>query len=180
MTKSKTGIEGLWVLEFPVSRDERGGTTKIYSNDGFASLELHTSWTQTLRVRNAVKGTLRGMHWQAEPEPEIKLIYCLRGRVFDVIVDIRPNSPTNGGWFGRELTEDESVALYVPGGMAHGYLTLEDDSDLLYQIAGEYRPELQRSLRWDDPEIAIPWPLSPTRISERDAAAPLFCDLNKR
>lgn len=176
MTACPSTLEGVVRIAFSSSRDERGESVKTFAADRFAGLGLPTRWTQTLLVRNVSRGTLRGMHWQADPHPETKLVHCLRGRVFDVLVDVRPASPTFGKWEGFDLDAGDPVSLLVPPGLAHGYLTLEDESELLYQIDGDYRPEAQRVFRWDDPEIAIDWPSTPRSLSPRDAAAPLWAE----
>lgn len=172
MTKTPTSLEGVWLIGIHRVSDERGETIKTFSDREYQDLGLHSGWMQTLVVRNHRSLTLRGMHWQAEPDPETKLVCCSRGRVFDVLVDLRMGSPTLGNWAAFELSADQPVVLLVPPGVAHGYLTLEDHSDLLYQVAGEYRPGSQRSLRWNDPEVAIEWPHFPIVVSERDASAP--------
>jgi dTDP-4-dehydrorhamnose 3,5-epimerase len=117
------------------------------------------------------------MHWQAEPHFETKLVHCQRGRIFDVVVDVRPESETFGRWCGFELAGDNSEMLLVPGGLAHGYLTLEKGSEILYQIAGDYKTNMQKSLNWDDPTIKIEWPERPLLISTRDSKAPFWTDL---
>ncbi len=177
MTKQETSIEGLYRIELRSFIDDRGQSIKTYSAEEFASHGLPTDWTQTLRVGNPHRGTLRGMHWQAGPHFETKLVHCQRGRVFDVIVDVRAGSETFGEWCGFELAGDVPAALLVPGGLAHGYLTLEDQSEVLYQISGDYRPDAQRVFRWSDPAVGIDWPLSPRILSERDANAPLLAEL---
>jgi len=176
MTTTATSFEGVWLIRFDRVSDERGESVKTFSERDYDRLGLPSRWTQTLVVRNHHRGTLRGMHWQAEPDPETKLVCCSRGRVFDVLVDLRKRSATLGSWAGFELSADEPAALLVPPGFAHGYLTIEDHSELLYQIAGDYRPESQRALRWSDPDVAIEWPFAPALMSERDASAPLLCD----
>ena len=124
---------------------------------------------------NARAGTLRGMHYQADPHGEAKLVRCTRGAVHDVIVDLRPDSPTHRRWFGIELSADNGTALYVPVGMAHGFQTLEDGSEVLYMMGHEYVPDAARGVRWDDPGFGIEWPEPPAggrTISARDAAYP--------
>lgn len=177
MTKKETSIEGLYRIDLKPFTDDRGQSIKTYSAEEFASQGLPTTWTQTLWVSNLHRGTLRGMHWQAAPHFETKLVHCQRGRVFDVLVDVRIGSNTFGKWCGFELSGDIASALLIPGGLAHGYLTLEDESELLYQVGGEYRPDLQKVLRWDDPTIKIEWPERPVIVSERDANAPLLTEL---
>lgn len=177
MTAHPARIEGVVRISLAAARDERGESVKTFSSDRFAGLGLPREWSQTLVVKNHCRGTLRGMHWQADPHPERKLVHCLRGRVFDVLVDVRPASPTFGTWEGFLLGGEVAEALFIPSGVAHGYLTLEDGSDLLYQIDGEYRPEAQRVLRWDDATVAIQWPFEPLSIATRDAGAPRWDEI---
>lgn len=177
MTKHETSIKGLYRIELCAQSDDRGKSVKTYSAEQFAAQGLPTDWKQTLWVNNRHRGTLRGMHWQAEPCSEAKIVHCQRGRIFDVLVDVRRGSETFGKWCGFELAAESPSALVVPGGLAHGYLTLEDESQVVYQLSAEYRPDLQRVLRWDDPTVGIEWPERPVKLSERDAEAPLLTDL---
>ena len=125
--------------------------------------------------RNTRRGTLRGLHLQAPPHEESKLVRCTKGAVFDVAVDVRKGSNTFGRWTAVEISEENGLALYVPAGFAHGFQTLVDDSELIYLISAEYEPEAQRGVRWDDPTIGIEWPETVARIiSERDRALPLL------
>lgn len=177
MTKHATPIKDVFRIELQSFIDDRGKSTKIYSAEDFDSHGLPTEWKQTLWVANHHRATLRGMHWQAEPHFETKLVHCQRGRIFDVVVDVRPESETFGRWCGFELAGDNSEMLLVPGGLAHGYLTLEKGSEILYQIAGDYKTNMQKSLNWDDPTIKIEWPERPLLISTRDSKAPFWTDL---
>jgi dTDP-4-dehydrorhamnose 3,5-epimerase len=123
---------------------------------------------------NARRGTLRGMHYQAEPHGESKLVRCVRGTIFDVAVDLRPDSPTCRNWHGIELSAENRLAFYIPAGLAHGFQTLTDDCEVLYQMGNPYVPESARGVRWDDPALAIEWPAVGGRrtISEKDASYP--------
>jgi len=123
---------------------------------------------------NKRKGTLRGMHFQKKPFQETKLVRCTRGAVYDVIVDIRPESETFKEWIGIKLTSDNYTMIYVPEGFAHGFLTLEDNSEVYYLVTESYNKEFEGGLRWDDPEIAIDWPIAPMEISEKDREHPDF------
>ena len=123
---------------------------------------------------NPRAGTLRGLHFQEAPHREAKLVRCTRGRVFDVAVDLRPDSPTYRGWAGAELDPENGDAFYVPEGCAHGLLTLADDTEVVYHIAGGYAPAAQRGVRWDDPAFGIAWPMPPAVINDRDATFPDF------
>ena len=120
------------------------------------------------------KGTVRGMHFQMEPTPEAKLVRCTRGSMFDVALDLRPRSKTVGRWFGTELTAENGRMLYIPEGCAHGYQTLEDETEMYYMTSAFYTPAAARGVRFDDPAFNIEWPLPPTIVSEQDGNWPLF------
>lgn len=122
---------------------------------------------------NRIIGTLRGLHWQSEPGRETKIVRVIKGRIFDVAVDIRPHSPTFGAWAAFELAAGDGRAVFIPERFAHGFMTLEDDTEVLYQMNEPFSPELARTLRWDDPELRIEWPLAPRSISDRDARCPI-------
>ena len=124
------------------------------------------------------RGMIRGMHYQADPKPEIKLIRCSAGAIFDVLVDVRPDSPTYGKWEGFELSGQNHRMLYVPGGFAHGFQCLTDNCEVFYQMSEFYHPDLARGVRWSDPKIAISWPLPGAGVSERDKALPFLCHEN--
>ena len=165
----KTGLPGVFLVE-PIRReDERGFFGRTWCGETFARHGLCAAWVQSSVSFNRLAGTLRGLHWQAAPAEEAKLVRCTRGAVYDVAVDLRPGSPTRGMWISAELTQENRLALYIPAGVAHGFQTLRDDSEVFYEISCGYRPELQRGARWDDPALAIRWPDCKRRIlSERD------------
>lgn len=167
-----TSLEGLCVVEIAPIGDARGFFARTYDDAVFRSAGLAANWPQHSLSFNLKRGTLRGMHYQAEPQPEPKLVRCTRGAVFDVAIDIRPGSATHRRWFGVELSAERRNALYIPPGFAHGFLTLEDDCELLYLIGERYEPSLARGVRWDDPAFAVAWPFAPGVISERDATYP--------
>lgn len=148
--------------------DERGFFARTYDAAELGPVvQMSTSF-------NARAGTLRGLHFQADPHGEDKLVRCTRGAIFDVAVDLRAGSPTLHRWFGAELSEENGVALWIPKGFAHGFLTLADDTEVVYQMSAFYAPEAARGLRWDDPAFAIRWPGPVRVISERDAGYPDF------
>jgi dTDP-4-dehydrorhamnose 3,5-epimerase len=172
MRFSATGIAGVVVVDLEPVADERGAFARLHCPDAFAAAGHPFEPAQTSLSRNPHLGTLRGMHYQPAPHGETKLVRCIRGRIFDVAVDLRPTSPTHRRWAAAELSWDIGRALLIPPGVAHGFLTLEPDSDVLYQIAPKYEPGREAGVRWDDPAFAIDWPAAPKVISPRDASYP--------
>ena len=172
MRFSATGIAGVVVVDVEPRTDERGAFARLHCPDEFAAAGHPFEPAQTSLSRNPQACTLRGVHYQPAPYGEIKLVRCVRGRIFDVAVDLRPDSPTHRRWIAAELSAENGRALFVPEGVAHGFLTLEADSDVLYQIAPRYEPGHETGVRWDDPAFAIDWPAPPQLISPRDAAYP--------
>ena len=167
-----TGIAGVMRVEAEPHADARGAFARLQCPDEFAAAGHPFVPAQTSLSRNPKAGTLRGLHYQPAPHAETKLVRAVRGRIFDVAVDLRPGSPTYRAWTSAEITADNLLALLIPEGVAHGFLTLEDDTDVLYQIAPAYTPGHDRGVRWDDPAFGIAWPAAPAVISERDAAYP--------
>lgn len=170
----ETEIEGVWVIEPERHEDERGFFARMWDVREFAEKGLHAGIVQCSISFNRRRGTLRGLHYQAPPHAEAKLVRCTAGEVFDVAVDLRPASPTFRHWVGRELSRDNRHALYVPEGCAHGFLTLADDTQVEYQISELHSPEAARGVRWDDPAFAIEWPGEVLVINERDRSYPDF------
>ncbi len=169
-----TAVTGVMVVAATVHKDERGLFARTYDVAAFSAAGLPTEWPHCNTSWNARKGTLRGMHFQAAPRPDPKLVRCTRGRIFDVAVDLRPQSPTFQRWAGTELSQDNRHALAIPAGCAHGFLTLEDDCEVLYMMGDVYVPELASGVRWNDPAFAIDWPAEPIAMSEKDANWPDF------
>ncbi len=168
-------LQGAFVIELEPHQDERGFFARSFCCAEFAKHGLATSVNQCGVSFNAKRGTLRGLHYQAEPRAEEKLVRCSRGAVYDVIVDLRPDSPTLRQWASVELSAENHRMLYVPRGFAHGFQTLVDQTELHYQISVAFQPEASRGLRWDDPALAIEWPdVSQRIISERDRNLPFF------
>lgn len=167
-----TPIAGVVRVEAEPHADERGLFARLHCPEAFAAAGIAFEPAQTSLSRNPTSGTLRGMHFQAPPHAEAKLVRVTRGRVFDVAVDLRPDSPTYRQWTGAELSAENLVGLYIGEGMAHGFLTLEPDTDVVYQIAPAYRPGHDAGVRWNDPAFGIDWPAAPRLISERDASYP--------
>ena len=170
MIFSATGLAGAQLVDIEPHGDERGFFARVHCAEEFAAHGLAATMAQTSISHNARKGTLRGMHYQEEPHAEEKLVRCIAGAVFDVIVDIRAESATYRGWFGVELSAANRRALYIPKGFAHGFLSLTDGAELLYMISAPQAPQAARGFRWDDAAIGIRWPARPAVISARDAA----------
>jgi dTDP-4-dehydrorhamnose 3,5-epimerase len=169
-----TLIPGVFKIEPQPQADERGSFARTYCEATFRAHGLQPVGIQCNISVNAKRGTLRGLHYQAPPAEEAKLVSCVRGRLFDVAVDLRPDSPAFRQWLGVELDAAEGLALYIPRGCAHGFLALADDTAVYYHMGSEYAPELARGVRWNDPAFAISWPFEPLHISARDAAFPDF------
>lgn len=156
------------------AHDERGFFGRAFSAREFRERGLEADLSEISICHNRVAGTLRGMHFQEGTHAETKFVRVIQGSVFDVIVDIRPASTTFGKWFGMDLTSANRLALHVPEGFAHGYLTLEDKTEVLYQISDTYNARAATGFAWNDPSVAITWPGEPVVISQRDATLPLF------
>lgn len=168
----ETGLFGCYLIEPEPLEDERGLFARTFDAEEFRCRGLNPDVAQCSVSHNHQAGTLRGLHYQAPPHEEAKLVRCLRGRVFDVVVDVRPESVSYLQWRAFTLDCEKRTAVYVPEGFAHGFQTLVDDSELQYQISVAYTPKASRGIRWDDPHLGIDWPVSPTRISSRDAGLP--------
>ena len=171
MRFTETPLAGAWVIELDVIRDERGHFARTYDAAEFAKRGLDPRIVQCNTSFNERAGTLRGMHYQADPDGEAKLVRCTRGAIYDVIVDVRPGSATYCNWFGVELTADNARMLFIPTGMAHGFQTLAEQSEVAYQMSQVYVAEQARGVRWDDPAFGIEWPPAPEggrTISEKD------------
>lgn len=174
MKFSATKIPGVVVVEAEPIGDSRGFFARSFCAREFAAAGLELTVAQTNLSHNARRGTLRGMHYQAEPIPEPKLVACIRGAIFDVAIDLRAESPSFRDWVGAELTDSNGKALFVPPGCAHGFLTLADETQVSYLMGEFYDPDLARGVRWDDPAFGVEWPGEPTVISDRDAGYPDF------
>ena len=174
MIFTETGIEGVWVVEPERHEDERGFFARTWDPEEFAANGLNPRIAQCSISFNASRGTLRGLHYQAAPTEEAKLVRCIAGALFDVALDLRTHSPTARSWFGTTLSAENRRALYVPEGCAHGFLTLADATEVHYQISAPHTPDAARGVRWDDPAFAIEWPGDVVVISERDRTYPDF------
>jgi dTDP-4-dehydrorhamnose 3,5-epimerase len=174
MRFSEASLPGVWTIELEQLGDERGWFARTFDVEDFRARGLNPTIVQCNASFNAERGTLRGMHYQAAPHGESKLVRCVRGAIYDVAVDLRPDSPTYCRWFGVELNADSPMMLYLPEGIAHGFQTLSDDCEVLYQMGHEYVPASQRGVRWDDLSFAIDWPAAVVAISEKDRSYPDF------
>jgi len=165
-------VAGAYVVRLERHADPRGFFARTFCVDEFARAGLPTDFPQQSLARSTRAGTLRGLHLQCEPHGEDKYVRCVRGRIFDAIVDLRPGSPTFLRWAAVTLDADDGDALFVPRGCAHGYQTLVDETDVLYAMSERYAPAAARSVRWNEPRFAIPWPLADPTLSVTDRDAP--------
>lgn len=167
-----TKLPGVLAIHLELNSDERGFFARSWCQKEFETLGLNPRVVQCNTSFNVHKGTLRGIHYQAAPYPEAKVVRCTMGAIYDVVVDLRPQSPTFKDWIGVTLTAANRHMLYVPEGCGHGFLTLEDDTEVFYQMSEFYHPELARGVRWNDPAFRIVWPAEVVVISERDRTYP--------
>ena len=174
MIFTETRLKGAFLIGIERHEDFRGYFARTFCEREFAERGLKTHFVQSSLSYNRLKGTLRGMHFQSTPMQETKLIRCTRGAIFDVIIDLRRDSPSFKEHFTVELTADDAGALYVPEGFAHGFQTLANDTELIYQMTEFFAPELSHGVRWDDPAFGIAWPAKVQVISERDRTYPNF------
>lgn len=175
----KTKIPDVILINPKIFGDERGFFMEFYKKSDFDKAGIDTDLVQDNHSKS-IKGVLRGLHYQKEPFAQGKLVRCIKGRIFDVAVDIRKGSPTFGKWVGYELSEENKLMLWIPKGFAHGFLTLSDEAEVLYKVSGsEYSPEHDAGIRWDDPQINIKWPLNGidnVLLSEKDSKLPYLQD----
>ncbi len=172
MIFTETKLKGAFVVELKLIEDDRGFFARAWCNNELEAQGLNANLVQANTAYSKTKGTLRGIHFQKEPHQEAKLVKCIHGAIFDVIVDIRPSSATFGQWFGIELSAKNRKMLYVPEGFGHAYLTLQDDAEVYYSVTQFYHPEAEGGIKWNDPDIGIEWPIEPTVISDKDQALP--------
>lgn len=175
-----TDLEGAFIVEPERRVDERGYFARTWCHREFEDAGLAGNLVQCSVSFSPRRGTLRGMHWQAKPATETKLVRCTRGAIWDVVIDLRPESPTYARHVGVELTPESGLALYIPEGMAHGFVTLVKDSEVFYQMSAYHVPEAARGVRWNDPAFDIDWPVSDPIIHPRDASYPDFIPLVTR
>lgn len=168
MKFNKSPLEGAYTIDLEKRGDDRGFFARVFCENEFGAQGLETRFVQINNSSSAKRGTLRGMHFQLPPEGEVKVVRCIKGSLYDVIVDLRPDSPTFKQWFGAELSAENRRMMYVPRGFAHGFITLSDDTEAFYLVSAFYAPKEERGLRYNDPAIGIEWPITPTEISEKD------------
>ncbi len=169
-----TPLSDAYTIAWEARQDDRGLFARAFCAEEFSRQGLRTSFTQANISSNRLAGTVRGMHFQAEPHAEVKLVRCVKGALYDVIVDNRPESPTYLRWFGAELSDANGLMMYVPQGFAHGYQALSDDATAFYLVSTPYAPHAEAGLRHDDPRLAIRWPLPVASVSLKDSSWPLL------
>jgi dTDP-4-dehydrorhamnose 3,5-epimerase len=174
MRFTETPIDGAWLIDVEPRGDDRGFFARAWCQNEFDAHGLTTGFVQCNLASSRWRGTLRGLHYQAEPHGEVKLARCIRGAIFDAIVDLRPGSSTYLRWFGAELSAENHRSLYVPAGCAHGYQALTDDCEVLYPVSAFYAPESERGVRWNDPAFGIEWPIEADHMSAKDRSWPDF------
>ncbi len=168
----ETKIPGVFEIRSQSHSDQRGHFTRTFCAQEFAAQGLELPVAQMAISHNIKRATLRGLHYIPAEYGEAKLVRCIRGRIFDVAVDLRPQANTFGHWIGLELSVSNQNALYIPKGVAHGFITLADDTDVAYQFSEAHRPGLDEGVLWNDPDLAIEWPIAPQVLSDRDIALP--------
>jgi dTDP-4-dehydrorhamnose 3,5-epimerase len=174
MIYTESPLRGAYVIELEKHADERGFFARVFCQQEFSKQGLSDRFVQVNDSLARTRGTLRGLHYQLPPKAEVKLVRCIRGALYDVILDVREDSPSFGRYFGIELSAENRKMLYVPNGFAHGFITLVDDTEAFYFANAPYAPDHERGVRWNDPRFGIDWPLEPTVISEKDRNHPDF------
>ena len=174
MKMTKLPIQGAFAVELEPFGDERGFFSRLFCAREFQSKGLDEKIVQVNNSGSRYKGTLRGLHYQLPPFEETKLVRCIEGSIFDVVLDLRTDSSTFGKWHGEVLSQKNRRMLFVPRGCAHGFITLEDNSEIIYFVSAYYSKEQERGIRYNDPRFNIKWPMEPTVISERDRSHPDF------
>ncbi|AHV99283.1 dTDP-4-dehydrorhamnose 3,5-epimerase [Paenibacillus sabinae] len=179
MKFTKTNLEGVLIVEPAVFGDHRGWFMETYSQAKFLEQGIDLTFVQDNQSYSAVKGTLRGLHYQLNPKAQTKLVRCTRGVIYDVAVDIRKGSPTYGQWFGIELSAENKKQLLIPKGFAHGFMTLTEDVEVQYKCDELYAPDCDGGILWNDPDIGVKWPIDVVPVlSAKDEKAPLLKDTN--
>jgi len=168
MIINKTELKGNFLIDLQPRVDVRGFFARYFCEKEFSKAGLNTRWVQINNSMSCNIGTLRGLHYQRAPHAEVKLVRCIRGSIWDVVVDLRSGSETYGKWFGATLSEENRTMMYVPKGFAHGFVSLESDSEILYLVSDFYAPEAEGTLIWNDPDVGIKWPINPQVLSDKD------------
>lgn len=174
MIFTEAPIAGAYLIDLEKRDDGRGFFARVFCRNEFQQHGLETNFVQINNSLSMTRGTLRGLHYQLDPAAEVKVIRCISGALWDVIVDLRPDSPSFGRWFGAELSSENRRMMYAPRGVAHGFLTLAEETEAFYLVSAFYAPERERGVRWDDPRFRIEWPARPVLISDKDATRPDF------
>jgi dTDP-4-dehydrorhamnose 3,5-epimerase len=179
MKITETMLVGVKLLKPIRFSDNRGFFAETYNRRVFEGLGINIDFVQENHSLSSEVGTVRGLHFQSPPNAQTKLVRCGRGAIFDVVVDIRQGSPTYGAWIGQKLSAENGTQLFISAGFAHGFVTLEPDSEIIYMCSNYYAPKAELALRWDDPELNINWPIKGKAIlSKKDISAPLFADFD--
>jgi dTDP-4-dehydrorhamnose 3,5-epimerase len=168
----KTPLDGAHLIELEKRGDDRGFFARLFCESEFGAARLETGFVQINNSLTGSRGTLRGLHYQLPPAAEVKVVRVVNGAIWDVIVDLRADSPTYRLWYGAELNEDNRLMMYVPRGFGHGFVTLTDSAETIYLMSAPYAPEAERGLRWNDPAIGINWPVEPIEMSDKDGKWP--------
>lgn len=168
MIFKETKLKGNYLINLELKEDERGFFARYYCEKEFSKKGLNTKWVQVNNSASKKVGTLRGLHYQREPNTEVKLVRCLRGAIWDVVVDLRDMSKTFGKWFAAKLSDENRTMMYVPKGFAHGYISLEPNSEILYLVSDFYATNLEGTLIWNDKKVEINWPIEPKVVSDKD------------
>ena len=168
MKFQQTNLKGSYLINLDLLEDERGFFARSFCKDEFKKRGLNTSWVQINNSLSHCKGTLRGLHMQREPHSEIKLVRCISGAIWDVILDVRKDSKTYGQYFAEEISSDNRKMMYVPKGFAHGFISLTNNAEIIYLVSTPYHPGSEATILWDDPDVGIEWPVKISKISEKD------------
>lgn len=174
MNFTETPLKGAYLIDLEKRGDERGFFARVFCTNEFRERDLCTSFVQVNNSLSSQKGTLRGLHYQLQPKAEAKVVRCIRGALWDVILDLRSGSATFGRWFGAELSAENRRMMYLPKGFAHGFITLTEDAEAFYFVDEYYAAEYERGIRWDDPKFKIEWPIEAAVISDKDRNHPFF------
>lgn len=178
MRLKETSIPGNYLIDLDLREDDRGFFARYFCEKEFANAGLNTRWVQINNSMSCDVATLRGLHFQYPPNAEVKLVRCIRGAIWDVVVDLRKGSNTYGKWFGAILSDKNRTMMYVPKGFAHGFVSLESDSEILYLVSDFYEPKAEGTLIWNDPDVGIHWPIQPQILSDKDLQGRLLRDIN--